>query len=251
MGSKMDELLTPERKAMLTKSMEGAVRAPIKEAVREAMEEAETDREPDSGGRGISGTVLLLGVGAAIGYLLRGRGMDILGPFGPTPEREGPSAAPMTRPEPTAEPDEPEAADDSSGRGLLSKALLVGAIVGIGYLLRSRTGAVDRLASGVRTKAGMAAEETEAYTEELAKETETMAEEAAERVAVGGETVADRIETGGEEMAEEVEETGEEMAEEVEEMGERAEEMEEEVEERAEDMQEAGDSEEEEEREEE
>ena len=236
MGSKMDELLTPERKAMLTKSMEGAVRAPIKEAVREAMEEAEAERERDSGGRGIPGTVLLLGVGVAIGYLLRGRGMGILGPFGAMSEREEPSAAPRTRPEPTAEPDEPEAADDSSGRGLLSRVLVIGAIVGIGYLLRSRTDAVDRLAAGVRTKAGMAAEETEAYTEELAEETETMAEEAAERVAVGGETVADRIETGGEELAEEVEEAGEELAEEVEEAGERAEEMEEEMEEAAEEM---------------
>ena len=233
----MDELLTPKRKAMLTKSMEGAVRAPIKEAVREAMEEAEAERERDSGGRGIPGTVLLVGVGAAIGYLLSSRGMGILGPFGPTPEREESSTAPRTRPEPTTEPEEPEVEDTSSGRGLLSKALVVGAIVGIAYLLRSRTDAVDRLAAGVRTKAGMAAEEPEAYTEEVAEETEAMAEEAAERVAVGGETVADRIETGGEEMAEEVEEAGEELAGDVEEMGERAEEIEEEMEETADELQ--------------
>ena len=238
MGSKMDDILTPGRRELLTKSMEGAVREPIKGAVKEAMAEAEAERSRTSKSGRVPGRLMLLGIGATIGYLLRGRGMDVLGPFGPTPTREADRAEkPESRPEPTEKREEPaEESADETGRGLITSLLVVGAVVAVGYLLRSRTDVFDTLASGVAKKTGMAAEETEA-----------MADEAAERVAVGGETVADRIETGGEEMAEAVEEGGEEMAEEFEEAGERAEEMEEEMEERAEDVQEAVDGEEDEE----
>lgn len=245
MGSKMGEFLTPGRREMLTKSMEGAVREPIKGAVKEAMEEAEAERSSNAGRRRVPRTLVLVGLGAAIGYVLRGRGMGFLGPFGSTAGREeSPPATVTTRPEPTKPAEESDTAADA-GRGIVSKLLMVGAIVALGYLLRTRTDSIDQLTTSVKQKTGMMADETAEYTEDVAEETEAMTEEVADRVAAGGETVAERIERGSEEMASEIEASGEGAAEQLEETGEQAEEMGTEAEESAGEMHESsGDDEE-------
>lgn len=76
----MSSALTQERKQLIADVVESTVREPMKEAVKEAIQEAveEGMQEADgsrteSGGYGLAGALVLLGVGVALGYALRTR----------------------------------------------------------------------------------------------------------------------------------------------------------------------------------
>lgn len=128
----------------------------------------------------------------------------------------------------------PEPGDDedaeSSGRGLLSKLLLVGVVAAIALVLRRRSGGVED------------PEETaESLAQRAASTIQQRGELAAERIEEGSQTVAERIEERGDQVSEAAQtvETVEERATEtVEDVQEGAAEVAEDVQEGAEEVQE-------------
>jgi len=194
----MSSVLTQERKDTLAKSVEGAVRQPLKEAFKEAMEEAEQERSASSRGRRLARTLLLVGAGVAMGYRIRSDEVE------------------TERTQQRVE----ESSDSGRSRGgvLRNLVLAVGA-VGAAYALKSRMGAVDEVVDQATEQVQTVAEQTSERTDEAADRITAVADDAAEQIEEGGEEVAQQVDQAGEQAAEQVDEaaeTGEESSDEEE-----------------------------------
>lgn len=127
---------------------------------------------------------------------------------------------------------------DEGGRGALSKMFLVGALVGIGYMMRKRPEAVRKVVTRVTNRARSVAEQTEMRSGEIAQQTERTSDDVADQIEESGETVADeaadQVREVGETAADSVQEGGEMAGDQIEEAAETAENVEEKAEETSE-----------------
>lgn len=200
---------------------------PLMQVLKVAIEESGMGASSASRGDKIARAFLVIDVGAAAKRLLRGRG--------------GPTEAVETLVEPALDI-EGEAEKGSQGRSTLSRLFLLGVVVGLGYVLRSRSGSgsvgevVDTATERAQTvadetarRSGELAQRTTAVTGQVAERIEQTGETAAERVEETGEMAADRIEEGGEKAADTIQESGETATGQIEEATETVEEMEEEA----------------------
>jgi len=213
-------ILSQDAEETSGRSTKGTVREPIVRAIRMALEDAEMGRSSGSDGGKLARTFLLVDLGAAMGYLLGDRGSRSNGTE---------SIAEMV-PEPASQSrTEIRTKQESGGRSTLSRLFLLGAVVGIGYVLRTRMGSMDRVVDEATERARTVADETAMRSGEIAGRTETVSREAADRIEGTSETAAERVE-----------ETGEMAADEIEKAGETVEEAEQQMEEQAEGMKEGG-----------
>ncbi len=166
-----------------TDSVTDAVEGTIGEQILHILEGTDVDvSSPGKSKR--SGPFLLVDLGTAVNYL-RGR-------------RAGTSMIGEAASELTSSTDMETA---NSGRGRLSKLLVIGVVLGLAYLVRNRTRQTDDAA------------------EETAAEAESLAERAAATIQQRGEMAATRIEEGSEAVAERLEERGVEAAATIEDTG--------------------------------
>lgn len=160
--------------------------------LRTALEEA--DRSGDSG---MARTYLLVDLGAVARRILGRRGATSEGMEGTEPLAE---LAP-----------EPETTDGGRGQGrsTLSRLFVLGAIVGIGYMMSRRSGSMDEVVDKATEQARSVADQTAMRSGEMAGHTETASQEAAEQIEEVGEKAAEKVEEGGEKAADQMEEAGE------------------------------------------
>lgn len=185
--------------------------------LRTALEDA--DRSGDSG---MARTYLLVDLGAVVGKILGRRGASVggsepLAELAPDPETTG--------------------GGRGQGRSTLSKLFLLGAVVGIGYMMRRRSGSMNEVVDKATERAREVADETAMRSGEIAGRTETASKEVADQIEEAGEMAAERVEEGGEtaadqmegagETVENVEQKAEEKTEEMTDTGEEGEETEE------------------------
>ena len=194
-------------------------------AFRMALEDAETSGSSGSGSGKLARTFLLIDLGAAIGYLLGDRGS----------RSDGTEAIAEMVPESTIESGTEIQIEDqqSGGRSTLSKLFLLGAVVGLGYVLRTRMDSMDQIVDQATERARTVTDDAAMRSGEAAGRTETMAQEAADTIEETGEMAAERIQEGSEMAAERVEEGGEQAADQMQGAGETVEEAEQQREERA------------------
>jgi hypothetical protein len=209
-------ILTQDTEETSERSMEGTVREPVVRAFRMALEDAEMGGASGSKGSGLARTFLLIDLGAAVGYLLGNRGSKS-GNAGAIAEMVSEPAS-QSRTEIGTE-------QQSGGRSTLSKLFLLGAVVGIGYVLRTRMGSMDRAIDEATERARTVADETAMRSGEIAGRTETVSRETADRLEGTSETAAERVEEAGEMAADEIEKAGETVEEAEQQMEEQAEEM--------------------------
>jgi hypothetical protein len=157
--------------------------------LRTALEEA--DR---SGDNGMARTYLLVDLGAVASRVLGRRG----------PSSEGAEALAELASEP-----ESDGGGRGQGRSTLSRLFLLGAVVGIGYMLSRRSGSMDEVVDKATERARSVADETAMRSGEIAGRTETATQEAAEKVEEAGEKAAESVEEGGEAAADQIEQAGE------------------------------------------
>jgi hypothetical protein len=227
----MSSILSRDAESGSTKRTDDGGRDPVVRAFRTMAD----DEERTAAGRdtGIARTFLLVDLGAAMNYL-RGR--------------RGSSEAAEALTEMVSEPGSTSGLELQSesdgrgggGRGTLSKLFLVGMVVGLGYVLRQRSGSVGQTVSQATERARSVADRTERRSGEMAGRTEAATEKAADRIEETGETVADqaadRVRESGEMAADRVQESGEMAADEIEGAAEKTEEAEEQAEEKADEV---------------
>lgn len=205
MRASTDGILTEERKETLARSMSTAVREGIKEAARGS---SDSETEQTSGGRGILGTLVLVGLGAGIGYLVRWRRTMDGGDEGSDPMSES-----------TIETTEESTGGRSRGRRFLSMLFRVGAVAALGYAMKRRSGSVGEDIDEASDRTRSVAEMTASRAGWAAQQIDAVTDQAADRIQQVGEETADRIQEGGEQTSEQIEEvaeTTENVAEEVE-----------------------------------
>lgn len=176
-------------------------RSPMVRVLQTALEDG--DRSGDSG---MARTYLLVDLGAVVGKILGRRGASAGGS------------------EPLAElAPEPETTEGGRGQGrsTLSRLFLLGAVVGLGYMLQRRSGSMDEVVDKATERAREVADETAMRSGEMAGRTETASKEAAHQIEEAGEMAAERVEEGGEAAADQMEGAGE-TVENVEEKAEEA-----------------------------
>lgn len=219
----MSSVLTRNEDETNSSSTMETVREPLLRALDAALEESETGGSAGSRGGRIARTFLLIDLGAALGYL-RGRGSpsDVMETFtaptsgSGTMEAEGATSR-------------TGAGGESGGRSTRSTLLLAGLVVGLTYLLRSRSKSVDAVVGGATQRARSAAEMTARRTGRVAQRTEAVADETADRIEETGEMAAEQVREGGETAADRVQESGEMAEERIDEAADTAENVEEEA----------------------
>lgn len=90
--------------------------------------------------------------------------------------------------------------------GVLSKLLLIGAIVGLGFVLRSRMESMNKVVSKVTDQAHSVANETARRSGEAAHRMEAVTGQVAEKMQEGGERAADQVQEGGQKTADQIDE---------------------------------------------
>ncbi|WP_227380467.1 hypothetical protein [Haladaptatus halobius] len=113
-----------------------------------------------------------------------------------------------------------QSGQQSQGRGKFSKLLLVGAVVGLGYVLKSKSKSMNKVVSKTTNQAHSIADKIAKRSGEMAHQTEAITEHAAQRIQERGETAADQVEAGTKEAAEQVDKRGEMAADQVQKSGE-------------------------------
>lgn len=208
----MTAVLTPERQEAIadavTEFVGQSLREPIKEIVKEAIEEAETEQRSEAAagsqqrGRRSAGSAALVGLGMAIGYVLRGQAdgsieetKDQLTETVQEKEDELSEAEDFEEVDIVDENDESEADEETDGsRRLLPGVLFVLATGALGYTLKSRFGSVKEAADEAVERAPQVSE-AGTVTDE-SPETSTGGAETSERVAdVGTEDDGENDET--------------------------------------------------------
>ena len=191
--------------------MQSTESGPLMQVLKVAIEESGMSASgASSASRGdkIARAFLVIDVGAAAKRILRGRGA-------PT------EAAELVEP---ALDIDVEAEKGSQGRGTLSRLFLLGVVVGLGYVLRSRSesGSVGEVVDTATERAQAVADETARRSGEIAQRTTAVTGQVADRIEQTGETAAERVEETGEMAADRIEETGEMAADTIQEGGETA-----------------------------
>lgn len=207
----MSGILSDEGGESKTESAVDAVPESVLRTLKVAMEESESGETRNGK---IVRTFLLVDVGEAVRYL-RGRN----GKTSEVAEKTVEKAIDAGSDETTTST---SPAQESQGRGMLSRLLLVGAVVGLGYLLKSRSGPVDEAVSKTTEQLHSVADKTAVRSGEVAQRTEAVVGQAAEGIQETGEMAADQVETGTEEAADRVRESGETAADQVQEGGQKA-----------------------------
>jgi len=195
LGEHMSSVLTQDKKDSLAKSIEVAVREPLKDAFKEAMEEAEQERSSAARGRRLVRMLMLVGSGVAIGYRMR--------------SEESMSEAMLAEETEKIEQREKSDDDEQSGGSTLRKLLLAGIGVGAVYALKSRMGSVDKVVDKATEQAQTVAEQTSERTDEAAERISTVTGEASDRVEQTGDQAAEQIGEKGDEAAQQVEQAAE------------------------------------------
>jgi len=144
---------------------------------------------------------LLISIGATVGYLLQRRRTDT--------DSIAEDLEPITESEPEIGE---EPVEESGGRGIVSKLLLVGTVVGIGYVLKSRSGSVDEVVSEATEQVQSVTEKTIGESDQADEKVEEVAEKAEE----ASEIAAEGIESTGEDVSEQVDEAAKDLEEETE-----------------------------------
>lgn len=209
----MSSILTRNR-GETGESTQDTESGPLMQVLKVAMEEAGSDASSASRGDKIARAFLVIDVGAAANRLLRGRG------------------APTEAAEALVESDmDVETDEGGGGRGTLSRLFLLGVVVGLGYVLRSRSGSgsVGEVVDSATERAQTVADETARRSGEIAQRTTAVTGQVADRIEQTGEMAADRIEEGGETAADSIQESGEMATGQIEEATETVEGMEEEA----------------------
>lgn len=220
-------ILTRDTEATTAESTNRSVRQPLVRAFRMALEDAEMGRSGSSG-QGLARTFLLIDLGAAMGYLLGNRGNS-----------DGAGAVAEMVSEPASDVEaELDTGQQSGGRSTLSTLFLLGAVVGIGYVLRTRMGSMDEVVDQATERARTVSDEAAMRMGETAGRTETAAQQAADTIAETGEMAGEQIQEGSETAADRVEEGGEQAADQMQGAGETVEEVEGQMEEKADEMKE-------------
>lgn len=205
-----------------TKRTGDNVRDSIVRAVDVVLEESESGGSAESGGRSMVRPFLVVDLGVVLDSLRGNRG--------------GATEAIEHTVEETAQTRASEG-QRGSGRGMLSKLFLVGAIVGLGYMMRKRSGSVGQTVTKATDRAREIADQTEIRSGEVAQRTEAVTGQAADKIEQQGETVADeaadRVRESGEMAADRVQEGGEMASDEIEGAAETAESAEKKAEETA------------------
>ena len=174
-----------------------------------------------SGDRSMARTYLLVDLGAVAGKMLGRRSASV----------DGSEPIAELAPEP-----EPTKGGRGQGRSTLSRLFLLGAVVGIGYMMRKRSGSMNEVVDKATERAREVADQTAMRSGEMAGRTETASKQAAEQIQETGESAAERIQEGSEKAAERVEEGGEQAADQMEGAGETVENVEQTAEEKTEEM---------------
>ncbi|MFC4550883.1 MULTISPECIES: hypothetical protein [Halorussus] len=195
---------------------------PLMRAFEVVLEEAESGRSRSQDGR-IVRPFLLVDLGAALGYL-RGK-------RGGTTETVANSVEETLETRMESSDRGRSGRSGGGGRSILSRLFLVGAVVGLAYVLRKRSGSVDELASKATDRARSVADETARRSGEAAGRAETVTDEAADTIRERGEMAAETVQEGSEKAADRVEEGGERAADQIEGAGETVENAEEKAEE--------------------
>ncbi len=184
----------------------GDVESLFEEATTELTEE-ETE---DGGGRrrSILVRLLVVGLSIAVSYALRSRFRDEKEPLEGLTEGIGVDQG-------GTDPD--TGSDGGGGRGIVSKLVVGGVVLGAGLVLRRRfrRGTVDDTAAE-------GAEDIEGLAQKAAQVVRQRGEMVAERIEMGSESAAEQLETGGEEIEEEIEERFDEAGEAIEEAEDQA-----------------------------
>lgn len=224
----MSNVLTQDRKEKMAQSVEGIMSEPLTETLEDVVEETGKEQSVASFGDGTVQLLLLVDLKSALNYLRETRSeAREMGEMSEMSETIDIDTSTSTQ----------QKSGGSKGRGTLTRLFLVGAVVGLGYVLRRRMGSVDEVVTEASDRAQSVAERTSERTSEFAEQTTAVTDEAANTVEESSEQVADQIESGGEAAADQIESTGETAADEVDSSGdataERVEEVSEEMEERA------------------
>lgn len=207
-----------QRESMRTGAIEIA-RDTLKDAVVEGIEEAETTRAKQMRRRGIVGSTIGLGIGAAIGYALRGSETELLeeADIGAEAVEMVPEAAETV----TGTAVEREREQSSRRSGMLSKlAIVTAAATGV-YLLRRRSGSPQEMVQEATQRARTVGEETEERSDEIGEQTEAVAGGAADRLDQAGERIGEGAAGTGEAVSEGVDDAAD-VAEDVQEEAEEA-----------------------------
>ncbi len=211
MGGHMSGILSKVRKETQAKSITDADPESFVRILKVPMEENES--EGAQNGK-IVRAFLLVDIGQAIKYLF--------GSGGTTSEVAERTVEKVLDTETDEATTSARVNQKSQGRGVLSKLLLVGVVVGLGYLLKSRSESTGEVVSKTTDRARSLADETARRSGEVAQRTEAVTGQVAERIQEKGETAADQVETGTKEAADQVEEGGEMAADQVQEGSQKA-----------------------------
>lgn len=193
-------------------------RSKIARAIKVALEGAKANQSSESQNRRLVRAFLLVDLGAVGGSLLG--------------NRHSTSMATETLTEVASEPVE-DHGRQGRGRGVLSKLVLFGVIIGLGAILRTRLGSRDQVVTEATDRAQSVADETAMRSGEAAGRTEAITEKTAGMIETGGETAAEGIEAGSTTVADRIRVSGEQTADQIEGVGETVENVEEKVEESA------------------
>lgn len=216
-------------------------RDPLVRVVEVALGDDESGRSTGSQGKGIVRPFLLVDLRAAVDYLRGNRGgpTEAIGRGAEEVLQTATSEGELERGR-SSRRGRTSGQTDGGGRGMLSKLFLVGLVVGLGYVMRKRSGSVGEAVSEATDRAREVADETEMRSGEMAQRTESVADEAADRIEEQGETVADeaadQVREVGETAADSVQESGEMAADEIEEVADTAEEAEQQAEEKVDEV---------------
>lgn len=110
--------------------------------------------------------------------------------------------------------------ESGGGRRVLPLLVLVGAGVGIAYLLRNRPDSVESAFDSAAGRVRHSSDEAGDWAEDAGEETADAVRTGSHHAAEAGETAADRIDERSEEVGAEFEERGEETADALEDSGE-------------------------------
>ncbi|NHN59737.1 MULTISPECIES: hypothetical protein [Halorussus] len=213
----MSSILSEAADAARTELTDDGARGSILRVV-ELVEETDSDGEGRAVARSLGRPFLLVDLKAVLDYVRGNRGKTTEIAEGHVEE-----AIQTATDDGGRRRDESRGRDggESDGRGALSKLFLLGAVVGLGYVLRKRSDSVGQAVSQATDRAREVADETAMRSGEAAQRTEAVAGEAADRIEESGEMAADRVQEGSETAAEQVREGGEMAADRVEEGGEK------------------------------
>lgn len=191
---------------VLTRERTGETNAGIRDVVREPLSRALQEAVLRAGGRSDGRVVIRPFVLVDFGPVVDGL-FDDEASTAESVRREAESVLGSTN---TGDRGRAPARGERGGGGsTLPRLLLLGVVVGLAYVLGTRTESVDRLIERAPGRVRELGEAAADRSGEVADRTETVTETAAERIRETGGSAADRVEKTGETASDRIEEGGE------------------------------------------